>query len=95
VIHEWSIFLQEEDSRRGITIDGVLTNTAQPLMGLNKCMAWVAPESVAYGNIAPDRRAQLLAITESCSGDDLLSKIYTVRQCWLAPWLARINYIDM
>lgn len=61
-----------------MTIDGVLTNTVRPLIGLAKRTAWVAPESVAYGNIVPDRRAQLLAITEACTGDDKLSKIYIV-----------------
>lgn len=61
-----------------MTIDGILTNTSQPLIGLDKRTAWVANESVAYGNLAPDRRAQLLAITKACSGDDILAKIYTV-----------------
>ena len=70
---------QEEDSQRGMTMAGVLTNTCQPLKGLDKRTAWVAQESVAYGNIAPDRRKQLLAITGACSGEETLSKIDTVR----------------
>ena len=70
--------LQEEDSLRGMTVNGVLANTAQPLKGLDKRTCWVSQEAVMYGNLVPDRRAQLLAITGACSGEDVLSKIYAV-----------------
>ena len=70
--------MQEEDSLRGMTVEGVLANTIQPLKGLDKRTCWISQESVMYGNIVPERRAQLLAITGACSGDDVLTKIYTV-----------------
>ncbi len=63
---------------RGMTVNGILANTSQPLKGLDKRTTWIPKESVMYGNIVPERRAQLTAITEACSGEQVLSKIYSV-----------------
>lgn len=62
-----------------MTISGVLANPSSPLQGLDKRMAWVPGEEVAYGNMAPERRAQLQALTGACDGEQLLAKVYAVR----------------
>eukprot|EP00195_Chlamydomonas_chlamydogama_P007748 CAMPEP_0202890108 /NCGR_PEP_ID=MMETSP1392-20130828/615_1 /ASSEMBLY_ACC=CAM_ASM_000868 /TAXON_ID=225041 /ORGANISM="Chlamydomonas chlamydogama, Strain SAG 11-48b" /LENGTH=1052 /DNA_ID=CAMNT_0049573609 /DNA_START=191 /DNA_END=3349 /DNA_ORIENTATION=- len=69
---------QEEDALRGLTVDGVLSNTSRPLTGLDKRTRWVPNETVAYGNMEAERRAQLQTLVEGCSGEQLLAKIYSV-----------------
>lgn len=78
-------FWREEDSLRGLTVHGILANTTHPLVGLDKRTRWVPPEAVAYGNTLPQRRAQLQAVSEACSSDQILSKIYSVlKLCGMA-----------
>jgi len=63
---------------RGMTVEGVLSNTSQPLRGLDKRLRWVPPESVAYGNLTAERKAQLSAIMEACPGEKMLAKVFMV-----------------
>jgi len=69
---------KEEDVLRGMTVEGVLSNTSQPLRGLDKRLRWVPPESVAYGNLTAERKAQLSAIMEACPGEKMLAKVFMV-----------------
>ena len=71
-------FWKEEENSRGLTLDGVLTNTTLPLKGLDKRTRWIAPEAIAYGNTLPSKRAQMQAVSEACSSEQLLAKIYSV-----------------
>jgi hypothetical protein len=74
-----SVCLQDEDVLRGMTVNGLLANAAAPLKGLERRTCWMQPEAIAYGNMLPERKAQLQAIMDACSGDRMLSKIYAVR----------------
>lgn len=69
---------KEEDTLRGLTQDGILANTISPLKGMDKRTRWIPPESIAYGNSLPHRRAQLQAVSDACSSDQLLAKIYAL-----------------
>jgi hypothetical protein len=61
-----------------MTVNGILANTSHPLKGLDKRTAWISHETVVYGNLNPERRAELTAITEACTGENILSKIFSV-----------------
>lgn len=41
----------EEDALRGITADGLLTNTQHPLAGTGKAAQWVPAETITYGGL--------------------------------------------
>ncbi|MEW5303624.1 MAG: hypothetical protein WDW36_006297 [Sanguina aurantia] len=69
---------QEEDGLRGITSDGLLTNTARPLVGLDRRTNYIPKETVAYGNLSHERREALQVMLEGASSDALLSKIYAL-----------------
>ncbi|GAX82203.1 hypothetical protein CEUSTIGMA_g9631.t1 [Chlamydomonas eustigma] len=85
-------FWKEEDGLRGMTVNGILANTSQPLRGLDKRTAWIAHESVVYGNLSPERRAELTAIIEACTGENILAKIFSV---FKLVGMGTLNYLSL
>ncbi|KXZ56694.1 hypothetical protein GPECTOR_1g625 [Gonium pectorale] len=69
----------EEDTLRGMTgPDGLLANTARPLVGLDKRTRWLPAEAVAYGNMSPEKKEVLTLMLEGVSGEVALAKIWGI-----------------
>lgn len=76
--HMLITFWNEEDALRGITQEGLLTNTARPLAGMEKRTRWLPQEMVAYGNMSAAKKEVLTVMTESVPGEAVLAKVYGV-----------------
>lgn len=68
---------QEEDNLRTLTQSAVVANTKRPLAGLNTRTHYVPMETVKYGVLTPQHRAEMDTIAELYDGNEILNKIYS------------------
>jgi len=66
-----------EDTKRGITVKGQLSNTARPLLGSGERTVWVPKSEVAYGFQSAQRQKETELLTTAVDGERVLAKIYS------------------